>query len=77
MSMKIPNLKFYLDIFIHHKDITVETISDFLKVHIYLQLQVDNFCTVNSKDHKKYRSVKSFKLTCMISEIQAFTFIYF
>jgi hypothetical protein len=47
----------------------------FLTVHTYLQLPVDNFCTVHSPSHKKFRSVESFKLTFKVSDKKSF-FIY-
>jgi hypothetical protein len=49
----------------------------FLKVHIYLQLLIDNLCIVDSPNLKKFRSVKIFKLSFRVSETRAFLFIYF
>jgi hypothetical protein len=46
-------------------------------VHIYLQLKVDNRCTVCSQDRKKFRSVGIFKLPCLVSDNIAFIFLYF
>jgi hypothetical protein len=77
LGLKKSNLEFFLDILICHKDIGVFIFPIFLTVHIYLQLQVCNFWTVHSPEHKKFRSVEIFKLSCMISEIKAIIFIYF
>jgi hypothetical protein len=57
--MKKANLKFYLKILVYHEDIRVWIFSNFLTVHIHLQWQVDNFCTVHSPDQQKIRSAKN------------------
>jgi hypothetical protein len=36
MGLKIPNLKFFHDIFVHHEDIRVETFSEFFdSAHLF------------------------------------------
>ncbi len=77
LGVKKQNLKFYVDIFIYPKDIQVILFPIFLTVHIYLQLQVDNFCSVHSPNHKKFGSVEILKLSFRVLEIQAFIVIYF
>jgi hypothetical protein len=71
------NLKFYLDILIQHKDIQFLFSPIFLTVYICLLLSFDNFWTVHSSGHKKFKSVEIFKLSFRVSEIEALIFIYF
>ncbi len=77
IQLEKSNLIFFLDILIHHKYLRVLILNDFFTMHIYLQLQIDNFCTVNSPDLKKFRFVEILKLSWMVSEIRTFLFIYF
>ncbi len=43
-----------------------------MTVHNYLQLKGDNYITTHSPEHKtKFKSVRFFKLSCMVSEIEA------
>jgi hypothetical protein len=77
LGVKKPNPKFELDILIHQEGIQVLIISDFSDSAHFLQLQIDNFCTVHSPSNKKFRSVESFKLSFRVSGIHAFIFIYF
>ena len=43
----------------------------------FLWFKVDQILTLHSFEHVEFRSVEIFKLTCMVSELQAFIFLYF
>ncbi len=57
-----------------HEDIKDKIMFLFLSGNIYLQLQVDNFTIVHSLESKKFKSVESFRLSCMVPEINIFLF---
>ncbi len=45
-------------------------------MHKYLQLQIDNICTVHSTGYKKFRSVEIFKLSLTIYEISFYIYLF-
>ncbi len=66
---------YFLDILICHKDIEVFIFSDFSdSAHLFT---VTGLQFLDSPEHKKFRSVEIFKLSCMVSEIKAIILIYF